>query len=142
MDSKAVLLKEQEQLFSEYPEQMDAYFTNNKVVIRIIPEEFMQEISSSLTDFQVTSANQYIQYLLAEIAFWTEKDSQNKLSSIHYKGRLVNAKNKFDTALGQYKSGNSSQGDEYLRQSIAEIRAGSMNSNLPIVSFLLQFIDA
>ena len=101
MEEQAVVLEEQTELFSKYPKEMDDYFVNKKIALKIIPTEFLQD-SVEIREIQMSSAEQYYDFLTEEINFWSENDKKNKFSSIHYKQRLVSAKSHFDTALKEY----------------------------------------
>lgn len=140
MDSQAIVLDGQEQLFSKYPKDMDAYFANNEVIIPVLPQELLPELESVAQNFRVTSTKQYYEYLVSEMDFWNTNDSKNKLNSITQKGRLATAKTSFDNALNYYKSNNKTQGDNQLRQSINTIKLGCLYSKTSLAIYVLQFV--
>lgn len=140
MEEQAVIIEEQKELFSRYPKEMDEYFVNKKVVLKTIPTEFLQDLVE-VGEIQISSAEQYYDFLTDEIAFWSENDKKNRLSTTHYKERLVSAKGYFDTAIKQYEGNNKSQGDSYLGQSTKALNSGFLYSETAIAKFVLQYVD-
>lgn len=140
MEEQAVVLEEQKELFSKYPKEMDDYFINKQIVLKIIPTEFLQDLVE-VTEIQISSAEQYYDLLTEEITFWSENDKKNKLSTIHYKERLVSAKNYFDTAVKQYETKNKSQGDNYLTNSTNVLNSGFLYSETAMAKFVLQYVE-
>ena len=77
MEEQAVIIEEQKELFSRYPKEMDEYFVNKKVVLKTIPTEFLQDLVE-VGEIQISSAEQYYDFLTDEIAFWSENDKKNQ----------------------------------------------------------------
>lgn len=140
MEGQAVVIEEQKELFSKYPKEMDEYFVNKKIILKTVPSEFLQDLVD-IGEIQVSSAEQYYDFLTDEIAFWSENDKKNRLSTIHYKERLVSAKNYFDNAIKQYESENKSQGDNYLANSKNALSSGFLYSETAIAKFVLQYVE-
>ena len=140
MEEQAVVLEEQTELFSKYPKEMDDYFINKKIVLKTIPTEFLQDLVE-VREIQMSSAEQYYDFLTEEINFWNENDKKNKLSTTHYKERLVSAKSYFDTAIKQYESKNKSQGDNYLANSTSALNSGFLYSETAMSKFVLQYVE-
>ena len=46
--------------FSEYPEKMDTYFARNITTIRVLPDNLDPSVEKIASNFQITSASQYI----------------------------------------------------------------------------------
>lgn len=140
MEEQAVIDEEQNELFSRYPKEMDEYFVNKKIVLKTIPTEFLQDLVE-VGEIQISSAEQYYDFLTDEITFWSENDKKNRLSTTHYKERLVSAKNYFDNAIKQYESKNKSQGDNYLANSTNALNSGFLYSQTAMAKFVLQYVD-
>ena len=135
----AIVEKAPQDAFSEYPEKMDNYFTSNITTIRVLPDNLDPSIEKITSNFQITSASQYIHYLQNELAFWKEHDPNNKLSDFVKRSSLTNAVSHFETALQQYRS--SSNGDYHMNQSLSQIRSGTLYSKSALAQYLLTIID-
>ncbi len=139
----AVTLEKQEHAFSPYPEAMDNFFTKNTVTIKILPDGYIRSIETGFSDFQITSASQYINYINGELAFWEEKDPTNKLAEYARTTALKSAKSYFNNALTSYKSAPSypGNGDSHMRNSISAISAGSIYSKTSIAAYMIEHIN-
>ena len=62
MEEQAVIIEEQNELFSRYPKEMDEYFVNKKIVLKTIPTEFLQDLVE-VGEIQISSAEQYYDFL-------------------------------------------------------------------------------
>lgn len=136
----AIVEKTAQDVFSEYPEKMDAYFTKNITTIRVLPDNIDPCIEKLTSNFQITSASQYIGYLQNELSFWKEHDPNNKLSDFVKRSSLTNAISNFETAHKQYKQ-SSGNGDYHLGQSVSQIRSGTLYSKSALAQYLLTVMD-
>lgn len=126
--------------FSEYPEKMDTYFARNITTIRVLPDNLDPSVEKIASNFQITSASQYIGYLHNELAFWKEHDPNNKLSDFVKRNLITNAISNFETAHKQYIN-SSGNGDYYLGQSVSQIRSGTLYSKSALAQYLLTVMD-
>lgn len=136
----AIIEKKPQNVFSEYPEAMDKYFTKNITTIRIIPEGLDQSVEKIAFDFQITSASQYINYLREESEFWKQNDPKDKLRSFAKRSSLSSAISNFETAYKQYQA-SGGNGDYYMSQSISAIRSGTLYSQSALAQYLLSVMD-
>lgn len=137
-----ILEKEPHSKFSEYPKKMDDYFQKNTITIRIVPDSLDPSIEKVVTNFQITSATQYANYLQEELKFWKENDPKEKLKDFVKKQALYNALSNFETAHTHYeKYPTSSSADYYMDQSIAAIRTGTLYSKSALAHYLLSLLD-
>lgn len=137
-DIQMVEVGTQENLYSEYPQEMEKYFAERKLVIKTIPVELVQ-IEGEPCELKISTIKEFYDYLNSEIAFWNEQDKGNKLNSISQKGRLSSAKSYLDNALGNYKTNNTKQGENYIGQCISTLSYGSLYSKTSITEFILQY---
>ena len=137
--SNTVLLEKQEENFTRFSEQMQDFFLKKEVVINLYPNDIISEEETGITFFKVTSAEQYCDYLDAEINFWIQNDPNNKLEDIAHHSRFQNAKKFFSNALS-YPNSPSSM-DSYLNQSINAISSGALSSKTDLTKVLLKYID-
>ena len=138
-----ITLPEKQNSISEYSEEMNNFFLKNTVMIKTFPSEFSDISELEFPNFQITSADQYIEYLENEIKFWQENDSKNELVSISKSNVLNVAKTHFVNAVNQSKSTNSNkianiQSD--LRQSISTIENGVLYSKTKLASEIIKFV--
>ncbi len=129
---------EEDRRFSQYPEEMDLYFLNNEIYIKIMPQEFMEDIELRISDFPVTSSKQYHEYLKSEIMFWEKNDPEKKLNSISRKNLLDRAMRKFEEAMKSYASGRYQNGKAELSGSVSIISVGCLHSKTILAKVLLQ----
>lgn len=132
-----------EKPFSEYPEAMDRFFSEKKVIIKVLPQDFLKNVETRISDINVTSAKQYFDYLDAEIKFWKENDPSNKLTEFSHLNNLESAMKYFKQAETYYASKNysSGQGDSALRNSINVIQGGCLHSRTVLARVLLTQIN-
>ena len=116
--SNTVLLEKQEENFTRFSEQMQDFFLKKEVVINLYPNDIVSEQESEATFFNVTSAEQYCDYLDDEIAFWIQNDPNKKLEDIAHHSRFQNAKKLFSNALSYLHDPRSME--IYLNQSILQ----------------------
>ena len=137
MVNNDVTLPELEHPFSKYPMEMDKYFQDNEVVIKIIPEELVDGIEPHYQNFKITSTKEFEQYLDAEIAFWAKHDPQGKFNAITHKDRLDSAKRHFNDALGYYKNESIANGINALGGSVTALSKGVLYSCTLLAKFLI-----
>lgn len=91
-------------VFSEYPEQMDKYFQNKKLVVKTFPNRFQHLREAQFPDFEITSARQCYDFIEEELKFWDDKDIRNKSCISTFYSKLTNAKSNFNSAKMYYES--------------------------------------
>lgn len=126
---------------SKFPNEMNEYFDKKEVVIKIVQSELDSQFEMGLSDFQITSADQYFDYLTTEITYWEENDKDKKIEFIVQYSRLKTALDSFNNALRYYEGSNKSQGDSYLDRSVSAISQGTLYSKTNMAKFLLENID-
>ena len=62
-------------VFTEYPEQMDKYFQDRKLVVKTFPNRFQHFREADFPDFEITSARQCYDFIEEELKFWDDKVS-------------------------------------------------------------------
>lgn len=134
--AEALLEKVGEENFSSYPEVIDNYFIKNAIIVKTFPKEFLSVSEPEYPDFQVTSAQQFLDYLTQEIEFWTDNDPEGKLKDFSRITTLNNAKSYFESALS-----NISSCVNYLNQSISAISNGCLYSKTNLAKTLLTYKD-
>ena len=90
-------------VFSEYPEQMDKYFQDRKLVVKTFPNKFQHLREAEFSDFEITSARQCYAFIEEELKFWDDKDIQNKSFIGIFYSNLKNAENTFNSAKRDYE---------------------------------------
>lgn len=131
----------QENLYSEYPQEMEKFFAEKEVVLKVIPTELVQ-IEEEISELRISTIKEFYDYLNSEIEFWNEQDKDKKLNAISQSSRLNSAKSNLDSALSYYKSKNTTQGEISLQHSINTISNGSLYSKTSITEFILQYKTA
>ena len=125
--------------FTPYPEEIDKYFQEKQVMIKTIPSELVGVSEVEFPNFQITSAQQYYDYLVLEIEFWKQYDKENHMQDIVNRSRLENAKNNFENALKSYQSNNLGNIKTQMDSSITSLSTGSLYSKTKLANFLLQY---
>ena len=133
---------DQKEKFSPYPEQMDAYFLNQDIIVRTFPQEMSCISEPEFPDIHITSTAQYIDLLEKEIEFWQAHDPGKKLNPIIRCNRLTNAKQQFDQALKYAKASNETRTvNDFLKQSLDYLKDGIVYSETRLADIFLQNID-
>lgn len=133
--AQAVLDKSSEK-FSPYPAEIDNYFINNTVVLKMYPKGLETVAEAEFPDIQMTSAQQYFTYLTQEIDFWSANDSQNIAQKFSQKNSLVNAKAHFDNAVKTPANAKT-----YLVQSLSALANGCLYSKTKLALILILYLD-
>lgn len=134
-----VLLEKQEDNFTRFPEIMQKFFLERNFTIDIYPNDISAEQETGATAFEVTSAEQYYDYLSAEIDFWIENDPEKKLEPIVRYSRFQSARKYFDNALSYVSSPNSMESN--LFQSISNMSGGALSFKTNLAQELLKYKD-
>lgn len=116
-------VKEPEVPFSKFPKEVDDFFVENDVKIALIPSEFTDRIREPLfPDLTVTTATQYIEFLVAEEEFW----NKNKFSTldIFWNTKVFyTAKTSFLSAVKYFEAQNSIEGKKALLSSVNAVKS-------------------
>ena len=88
--------------FTEYPEEMDKYFTDKKFIIKAIPEKYKRASEPEFADIEITSAAQCYNFIEEELKFWDDKDAKKINILNDFYTRLLNAKTNLKTAKEYY----------------------------------------
>lgn len=135
----AVLEKpETEYAFSAFPQEMDDYFANNSIEIKIMPEEFLPSLEKRHKNIKITNAKQFSMLLDVEIAFWKEKDPDNKLSDFSKFNSLVFAKQRFDSSKNDFEKNQTYSGKNSLVDSVKQLKNGILYSKLTLAKYIVE----
>lgn len=129
----------EEIVFSEYPEEMDKYFQDRKLVVKTFPNRFQHLREADFPDFEITSARQCYDFIEEELKFWDDKDIHNKSCIGAFYSKLVNAKNKFNSAKRFYESNQAANAKPLMVNLCSELSQGYLNSKTKLAQFLKGF---
>lgn len=126
--------------FTEFPEMIDDYFSNNVVKVDVIPPALIQDVDSRCTDFEIVTATRYKKYLEQEIEFWEINDPLNKFKIFADVASYKRAKTYLENAIGY---ANNNPPNEYyckneLSKSINEISGKLVYSKTTIAKYLVE----
>ncbi len=126
--------------FTEFPEMIDDYFSNNVVRIDVIPPLLIQDVDSRCTDFEIISAKRYQQYLEEEIEFWETNDPKNQFKIFADVSSYKQALTRFKNAIQWAERGVSYEYNckNELRSSINEINGKWVYSKTTIAKYLVE----
>ena len=63
MEAPTVQLEKNEEVFSVFPTEMNAYFSAKEITIKVVPSDIDGRYESTCRPFRVSSADQYHAYL-------------------------------------------------------------------------------
>lgn len=127
--AELVIAPEQKQEFSPYSKEIDEYFLKNPVVIKTFPNNLDSVREEEFPDFQITSAQQYFEYLEQETNYWKENDPRRKATTFSQIDHLDSALNYFNQAVNH----NSIQ---YLSVSVNQLSSASLYSKTQLAQLL------
>lgn len=99
--AEEVNIAEAQNKFSEYPEEMDKYFADKKLIIKAIPIRYKMVSEPEFSDIVITSAKQYIDFIDNELKFWDDKDTKKIRVLNDYYNKLISAQNYFNNSQEQ-----------------------------------------
>ena len=126
-------------VFSEYPEQMDKYFQERKLVVKTFPSRFEHLREAEFPDIEITSAWQCYNFIEDELKFWDDKDIHNKSCIGAFYSKLVNAKKHFNSAKMFYESNNAGQAQPKMNSVYYELSQEYLYSKTKLAQFLKQY---
>ena len=129
---------ETEYAFSAFPQEMDDYFANNSIEIKILPEEFLPSLEKRHKNIKITNAKQFSMLLDGEIAFWREKDPDNKLLDFSKFNSLVSAKQRFDSSKNDFEKNQTYSGRNSLADSVKQLKNGILYSKLTLAKYIVE----
>ena len=142
MATATVELVETQNRVSEYPEEMNVYFEKKKLMIKVVPNDIDASYEIAISDFLVTTADDYYRYLVEQIAFWDKHDGNDTLVSITQHNRLKTAMSYFESAVKHYRNNQRSQGENNLNNSFSTLSQGCLHSNTFLADFVIRFADS
>lgn len=137
--SNSILLEKPKENFINFNEKVEDFFLKRKVVINLYPNDISCEQEIGETFLEISSADQYYDYINREISFWRLNDPSRKLESIVYYNRFQNAKQNFDNALNSVHSSNYME--NLLQQSLNSLSQGALSSKTNLAKILLEYIN-
>lgn len=136
---------EQENVLSDYHEEIEKYFSNKQIKIPTLPSDLKTDIANDYFAYEIGSASQYYEYLQKQIDFWKENDPQNKLSIFSHISSLTTALSEFNDAIRYSKTDNPNNMvnmRNLLNASTNRIKnEGSLFLKLQFTEFILTFKD-
>ena len=133
------LIKEKEDSFTAFPQEIEKYFFERNVTLSLYPNDIVSEQETGETTLQITSASQYSSYIDGELNFWRENDPKKILESIVHYNRLQEARRHFDNALNYTHSPSSI--NNCLDQSVSSLFSGVLSSKSKLAKELLKHKD-
>lgn len=119
-----------------FPQYIEKFFSEGKIIIKTFPDALISIKEPECLNIKITSAQQYIDYLETEIAFWKENDPKNKLESFTGFSLLTSAKNSFENAVKSVSSYNT-----YFKSSVESLSKGTLYSQSHLAKILINHID-
>ena len=136
-----VELSRQDDLISDYHEEIEKFFKNKRIKISTLPNDLDQEFSLDYSPIEIGSAQQYRNYLWQQIAFWEKNDPNNNLDIFSHVSSLRLALSAFDNAVKHSKNNNPGSLTNMrnaLNSSTQIISSnGSLYSELQLTRFIL-----
>ena len=126
-------------VFSEYPEQMDKYFQNKKLVVKTFPNRFQHLREAQFPDFEITSARQCYDFIEEELKFWDDKDIRNKSCISTFYSKLTNAKSNFNSAKMYYESNQEANARSFMDSLYGHLNQEYLYSKTKLAQFLKGF---
>lgn len=126
-------------VFTEYPEQMDKYFQDRKLVVKTFPNRFQHLREADFPDFEITSARQCYDFIEEELKFWDDKDIRTKSCIGAFYSKLVNAKDKFNSAKRFYESNQAANAKPLMVNLCSELSQEYLYSKTKLAHFLRQY---
>ena len=124
--------------FTDFPAEMDKYFTENEVVIKTIPEHFVNVIEKKMPFIKISSADQYDKLLLNAQIFY-KHSIFNKRSLNGLVQNLNNAISNYNAAKTSFLRKDNSNGNSYLSHSITVLTSGFLHPKTELAKFILQY---
>ena len=129
----------EESVFSEYPEQMDKYFQEKKLVVKTFPDRYKHLREAEFPDIEITSARQCYEFIEHELEFWNDKDMQNKSFISTFYSRLIHAKNAFNSAKSFYGSNQSANAQPDMNNLYGQLSQEYLYSKTKLAQFFKQY---
>lgn len=126
-------------VFTEYPEQMDKYFQDRKLVVKTFPNRFQHLREAEFPDIEIASARQCYDFIEEELKFWDDKDIHNKSLVGAFYSKLINAKNNFNSAKRFYESNQAAHAQPQINNLYSELSQEYLYSKTKLAQFLKGF---
>ena len=136
-DNNLVIAKDV--VFSEYPEKMDKYFQERKLVVKTFPSRFEHLREAEFPDIEITSARQCYDFIEEELKFWNDKDIQNKTCIGTFYSKLINAKSNFDSAKKYYESNQETNARSFMDSLYGHLKQEYLCSKTKLAQFLKNY---
>lgn len=135
--AEEVNIAEAQNKFSEYPEEMDKYFADKKLIIKAIPIRYKMVSEPEFPDIVITSAKQCIDFIENELKFWDDKDAR-KISIISdIFNKLINAKSNFENAKDWFCRNINDNGKSYLNNIFNQLSHDYLYSKTKLAQFFM-----
>lgn len=125
--------------FSEYPEQMDKYFQNRKLVVSTIPNKYKHIREEAFPDIEITSARQCYEFLEQELKFWDDQDIHNKSIIGIFYSITSQAKSAFNSAKGYYENNQLAHAESMMNNLYGQLGQEYLYSQTRLAQFLKSY---
>ena len=126
-------------VFTEYPEEMDKYFQDRKLVVKTFPNKFEHLREAEFPDIEITSARQLYEFIEEELKFWGDKDIQNKSFISIFYTKLINAKNFFNSSKMYYESNQAANAKPEMINLYGQFTNEYLYSKTKLAQFIKQY---
>lgn len=126
-------------VFTEYPEEMDKYFQDRKLIVKTFPNRFQHLREAEFPDIEIASARQCYDFIEEELKFWDDKDIHNKSLVGAFYSKLINAKNNFNSAKRFYESNQAANAQPQMNNLYSDLSQEYLYSKTKLAQFLKQY---
>lgn len=134
-----MVAEQERKVFTDFPQIVDEFFQKTIVNIDVIPTELIQSLDMRCVDFNITSAQQYIDFLNQEIEFWESNDAHKIFESFSNIDALHNALRSFNNAVTNARNNNSEYSiTNEMKNSVNYIRGKCLYSKTKVAKFLVE----
>lgn len=126
-------------VFTEYPEQMDKYFQDRKLVVKTFPNRFQHLREAEFPDIKITSARQCYDFIEAELIFWNDQEIHNKSLIGFFYSKLIGAKSNFNFAKTHYESFDDRQAQNRMNNLYSALSQDYLYSKTKLAQFLKNY---
>ena len=129
------VITENQSKFSDYPEEMDKYFIDKKLIIKPIPQRYRLVREPEFSDIKITSAKQCYEFIESELKFWNYQDTKSIAILNDFYTRLSNAKNYFSKTKEYYKRQDINNANSCLNNLCNQLQSDYLFSRTKLAQF-------
>lgn len=124
-------------MFSKFPSEMDEFFVNNEILIKLFPDDLIDDLESKIEPLRISNTQQFYDFLETEIQFWNKNDDLRKLYALSKKERLDRASVTLSSALSAYSRDDINSGKKHLSDSVRYLNEGVLYSKTALANYLI-----